>query len=135
MVLLVFLLVLSVLTQVWALPSAVRRAVEAFPEVQPIAVTSVVGGVIAIACLQAAGVIGLRTLWLARAHRPDPYFYRWLWAIVALLAAFTALTVIAFIALSSMGYLTPGVMLGLIAAGLISLVAAAAIGLNVGTRR
>lgn len=106
-VLLLFLLLLSVLSHVWAVPSAVRRTVEVFPEVQSIAVPSVIGDVIAIACLQAAGLIGLRTLWLARANRPDPFVYRWIWATVALLTAFTQLTVVAYVTLSSMGYLPP----------------------------
>jgi hypothetical protein len=43
------ILALSVFAQVWVLPSEIGKVVSVFPEVQPLAVPSVVWGVLAIA--------------------------------------------------------------------------------------
>ena len=132
---LLVLLLLSVFTQVWVLPSEVERVVAAFPEVKPLAIPSVIWGVIAIACWQVVAVIGLRLAILARDHRFDASAYGWLRAMVGCLLAFIVLVVSAFIALSVMGYTTPGVMLGLAAGGLVALIAVGSLVLFLGTRR
>ncbi|MDQ1597305.1 MAG: hypothetical protein QOI70_729 [Microbacteriaceae bacterium] len=131
---LLVLLLLSVFTQVWALPAEVGRVVAVFPEVKPLAVPSVIWGVIAIACWQAVGVIGLRIAVLARDRRFDASAYGWLRAMVGCLLVFIVLIVSAFIALNVMGYTTPGVMLGLIGGGLIALVAVGSLVLFLVTR-
>ena len=130
---LLVLLLLSVFTQVWVLPSAVENVAAVFPEVKPLVVPSVIWGVIAIACWQAIAVIGLRLVMLARDHRFDASAYRWLWAMVGCLLAFIVLVASAFIALSVMGYSTPA-MLGLIAGGLLAAIAAGSLVLFLGTR-
>ena len=130
---LLVLLLLSVFTQVWVLPSAVENVAAVFPEVKPLAVPSVIWGVIAIACWQAVAVIGLRLVMLARDHRFDASAYGWLWAMVGCLLAFIVLVTSAFIALSVMGYSTPA-MLGLIAGGLLAAIAAGSLVLFLGTR-
>jgi hypothetical protein len=56
---LLVLLVLSVLTQAWFLPSEVKTVGAVFPEIKPIAVPSIIWGVIAIACWQAVAAICL----------------------------------------------------------------------------
>jgi hypothetical protein len=119
--LLLVLLLLSVIAQVWILPSEVERVVAVFPEVKPLAVPSVIWGVVAIACWQVIAVIGLRLAILVRDHRFDSSSYGWLRAIVGCLLAFIVLVVSAFIALSVMGYATPA-MLGLIAATLVAVI-------------
>ncbi|MET3921076.1 DUF2975 domain-containing protein [Arthrobacter sp. UYEF20] len=131
---LLVLLLLSVFTQVWVLPSAVERMAAVFPEVKPLVVRSIIWGVIAIACWQAVAVIGLRLVIRARDHRFDASSYRWLRAMVGCLPAFIVLVVSAFIALNVMGYTTPGVMLGLIAGGLMALIAVGSLVLFLGTR-
>ncbi|MCU1584554.1 MAG: hypothetical protein JWM49_1110 [Microbacteriaceae bacterium] len=131
---LLVLLLLSVFTQVWALPSAVESVVAVFPEVKPLAVPSVIWGVIAIACWQAVGVIGLRIAALARDDRFDASAYGWLRAMVGCLLVFIVLVVSAFVALNVMGYTTPGVMLGLIGGGLIAVIAVGCLVLFLVTR-
>ncbi|WP_035880912.1 DUF2975 domain-containing protein, partial [Cryobacterium sp. MLB-32] len=118
--LLLVLLVLSVFAQAWALPHEVDTLVSVFPEVKPLAVPSIIWGVVAIACWQAVALIGLRLVVLIRDHRFDSSSYGWLRAMVGCLLAFIVLVVSAFIALSVMGYTTPGVMYGLIAGGLVA---------------
>lgn len=129
------LLALSVATQVWAFPSAVRHIAEIFPEIQPIEGTSVVWGVIAIAFLQAVAVVCLQIIRLARVNKSNESIYRWLWVVAAMLVAFAVLTGVALIMLNALDFLAPGVMLGLIAAGLSASITAGAIALRVGTRR
>ncbi len=119
--LLLVLLLLSVMTQVWVLPSQVARVVVVFPEVKPLAAASVIWGVVAIACWQAVAIIGLRLVILVRDHRFNSSSFGWLRAIVGCLLAFIVLVVSAFIALSAMGYATPA-MLGLVASGLVALI-------------
>lgn len=127
-------ILVSVLIQVWVLPAGVQRVVAVFPEVQPLAVPSVIWSVIAIACWQAVAVIGVRLSGLAREHRLDTSSYGWLRAIVGFLLAFVVLVVSAFVALTVMEYATPGVMLGLIGGGLAALIAVGSIVLFLGTR-
>jgi Protein of unknown function (DUF2975) len=117
---LVVLLLLSVFTQMWVLPSEVERVAATFPAVEPLSAPSVIWGVVAIGCWQAIAVIGLRLVVLARDHRFDSSSYGLLRAIVGCLVAFVVLVTSAFIALSVMGYTTP-VMLGLIACGVVAL--------------
>jgi len=133
-VIVLVLLLLSVFTEVWALPSEVRAVVAVFPEVEPIAVPSIVWAVIAIACWQAIAIIVLRIVMLAREHRFDASAYGWLRAIVGCLLAFIVLVVSAFVALNAMGYLTAGVMVGLVGTGLIALIAVVSLGLFLGAR-
>ncbi|TDW30095.1 DUF2975 domain-containing protein [Cryobacterium psychrophilum] len=132
--LLLVLLVLSVFTQVWALPHAVDSVVSVFPEVNPLAVPSIIWGVVAIACWQAIAVIGLRLVILVRDDRFDSSSFGWLRAIVGCLVAFIVLDASAFIALNVMGYTTPGVMLGLISGGLVALLGSGFLVLFLGTR-
>jgi len=127
-------LLFSVFTQIWILPTEVERVIAVFPEVSPIAVPSIVWGVIAIACWQAVALIGLRLVVLTRSHKFGPPAYGWLRAIVGCLLVFIVLVVSAFIALNVMGYGTPGVLLGLIGGGLIALIGASSLALFLGTR-
>ena len=132
---LLVLLLLSVFTQVWVIPSEVESVVAVFPEVKPLAVPSVIWGFIAIACWQAIAIIGLRLVMLARDPKVDvSACYGWLRAVVGCLLAFIVLVASAFIALSVMGYTTPGVMFGLIGGGLVALIAAGSLVLFLGTR-
>lgn len=116
-------LLVSVLIQVWALPSMVDQVVIAFPEVRPIAVSSIVWGIVAILCLQVAAVIAIRVLALARAGKFDASAYGWLRAVLACLIAFVALVVLAWVALSVLEWATPGVVLGLFVGGVMALAA------------
>lgn len=129
----VFLL-FSVVAQVWLLPAGVARVVAVFPEVQPLTVPSVIWGVIAIVCLQVAAIIGVRVAVLARKHRLNESAYGWLRAIVGCLLAFLVLVVFAIIALNALEYSTPGLMFGLIGAGLLALIAAGFLVLFLGAR-
>ncbi|HEY9470526.1 MAG TPA: DUF2975 domain-containing protein [Propionibacteriaceae bacterium] len=129
------LLLLSLLTQMWALPTAVERTVALFPEVESIAVPAIVWGVIAIACWQAIAVICLRILMLARERRFGDSADGWLYAIVGCLLAFIVLVAAALIALTVMEYDTPGVMLGLLGGGLIAFIAVCSLGISLATRR
>lgn len=131
---LVSLLVLSVFAQAWLLPAAVARGVAAFPEVEPLAVPAIMWGMCAIACWQAMAAIGLRLVISARDHRLNTSSGPLLRAMLGCLLAFIALVVAAFIALNAWGYTTPGVMLGLIAAGFAALIATGALLLFLGTR-
>ena len=117
---LVVLLLLSVFTQVWVLPSEVERVAATFPAVEPLSAPSVIWGVVAIGCWQAIAVIGLRLVVLARDHRFDSSSYGLMRAIIGCLVAFVVLVTSAFITLSVMGYTTP-VMLGLIVCGVVAL--------------
>ncbi|EMQ98454.1 DUF2975 domain-containing protein [Paeniglutamicibacter gangotriensis] len=123
---LLVLLVLSVVTQVWILPSEVRSVVAVFPEVNPIA--------IAIACWQVAAVIGFKLVHLARDHGLDASNYGWIQAMIGCILAFIVLVLAAFITLNIMGYTPPGVMLGLIGGGILAMIAAGSLALFLGTR-
>jgi hypothetical protein len=131
---LLVLLLLSVFTQVWALPSAAARVRAVFPEVEPLAGPSVIWGVIAIGCWQAVALIGLRLAMLARDRRLEPSAYGWIRAMVGCLLAFIVLVVAALIGLIMMGYTTPGVTYGLISGGIIALIAVGSLILFLGTR-
>lgn len=131
---LLVLLILSVITQVLVLPSEVKNVVEVFPEVDPIAVPSIIWGVLAIACWQVAAVIGLKIIHLARDHGLDASNYGWIQAMIVCMLTFALLVVAAFITLNVMGYATPGVMLGLIGAGILAMIAAGSLALFLGTR-
>jgi hypothetical protein len=120
--LLALMLVASVLVQVWAFPATVAGVAETFPEVDYLVVPGVVWGVLAIACWQAIGVILLRTVALARAHRLDATAYGWLWAVVGCLMVFLMLVAAAVVGLTAWGYSTPA-MLALNAAGMLSAIA------------
>jgi drug/metabolite transporter (DMT)-like permease len=130
---LIVVLLVSVVTQLWAFPAEVQRIATTFPEVEPLVVPGVIWGVIAIACWQAIAVIGLRLVVLSRDHRLNASDYGWLWAIIGCLLAFLVLVVSAFLALSVMGYSTPA-MLALIGVGLVTLIAAGWLGLFLWTR-
>lgn len=120
--LLIFLLS-SLFVQVCALPAAVERVVSLFPEVRALTVPAIVWGVCAVACWQAIAVIGLQLVRRAHGHRDDSIPYAWLRATAGCLLAFIVLVASAFTALNGMGYTPPGVMLALIAGGLIGLTA------------
>jgi hypothetical protein len=72
---------------------------------------------------------------LARRNRLNVSAYGWLRAIVGFLLAFFALVVTAFVALNVMGYTTPGVIYGLIGAGLIALIASGSLAVFLSTRK
>lgn len=131
---LLVLLLLSVFGQVWVLPSAAERVVATFPETRPFMASSIIWGVVAIACWQAVAIIGLWLVMLARQHRFGPAAYGWLWAMVGCLLAFMVIAVSAFVALRAIGYATPA-MLGLIGGGLLALIAAGSLVLFLVTRR
>lgn len=127
-------LLASVALQVWALPAAANAVVAVFPEVQPIVVPSIIWGVIAIACWQAAAIIGLRITVLARNHKFDASAYGLLRAIIWILVSYVAQAVAAVIALNVLGWATPGVIYGLFVSGLLALVIVGAVVLFLGTR-
>jgi hypothetical protein len=116
-------LIASVAIQIWTLPFAVQSTVDVFPVVEPLAIPAIVWGVSAIACWQAIGVILLRIVQLIRADRFTVASSPWPRAIVWYLIVFLALVVAAFVAINVLGYTTPGVYYGLVAAGLIAVVA------------
>jgi hypothetical protein len=123
----VAVLVVSVVIQVWVLPTEAASVGATFPEVALLVVPGVAWGVLAIACWQVAAVFGLRVVVLARQYRFE-VAHGWLLATVGCLLAFLVLVVAAFIALSVMGYTTAGVMLGLIDGGLLGLAVVGALG-------
>lgn len=127
-------LLFSVYVQAWLLPSAVESVVSVFPEVELLAVPSIMWGVLAIACWQGAAVIGLRLSMVPPEHAIKSTTDGWLRAMIGFLGAFVVLVASAFIALSVMGYATPGAMLGLIGGGLLALIAMGTVGLFLGTR-
>ncbi|PYI66497.1 DUF2975 domain-containing protein [Arthrobacter livingstonensis] len=129
------LLTLSVFAQVWVLPTEVGNVIDVFPEVQPVAVPSVVWGVLAIVCWQGIAVIGLRLVALARDHKFEASAKGWIHAIIGCLLVFIVLVVSAFIALIMMGYATPGVMLGLMGGGILAVVAVVSLVAFLGNRR
>ncbi|MFM9431910.1 small-conductance mechanosensitive channel [Arthrobacter sp. MP_2.3] len=131
---LVALLLAGALTQAWVLPAAVERVVAVFPEVKPLAVPAIAWGILAIACWQAPAGIGVWLVLRARHHGFDKLSYDWLRVAVGCLLAFIALVVSAVAALSGLGYATPGVMFGLIAGGLVVLIAAGGLVLVLGDR-
>lgn len=131
---LLVLLLLSVFVQVWVLPVAVERVVSVFPEVRRLTLPAIVWGVCAIACWQAIAVIGLHLLRRAHDHGAESSTYKWLRALIGCLLAFIVLVGSAFIALNAMGYTPPGVMIGLLAGGLIALVALGSLVLFLGNR-
>lgn len=134
-VVLFVLLALSLFAQVWVLPTEVGKVIDVFPEVQPLAVPSVVWGVLAIVCWQGVAVIGLRLVALARDHKFAASAKGWILAIIGCLLAFIVLVVSAFVALIMMGYATPGVMLGLMGGGILAVVAVASLVAFLGNRR
>jgi len=129
------LLVLSVFAEVWLLPTEIGKVVSVFPEVQPLAAPSVLWSVFAIACWQVAAVIGLHLAALARAQKFEAAAKRWILAIIGSLLAFIVLAVSAYIALNMMDYATPGVMLGLMAGGILAVVAITSLVAFLGNRR
>ncbi len=131
---LLVLLLLSVFAQVRVLPTAIANVVAVFPEVKPLVVPSVIWGVIAIACWQAVGLIGVRLAILARDYRFDASAYKWLRAMIDCLLGFIVLVGSAYIALSVKGYTTPGVMYGLIGGGLLALIGVVSLALFLATR-
>jgi len=118
-----------VLVQVWLLPAAVGRAVALFPEAAPLAAPALIWGVCAIACWQAIAVGGLRLVHLPRWPQAEASTRQWVFGVIGCLLAFVVLDGLAFARLNEAGYTPPGLMLGLIASGLISLVAAAELAL------
>lgn len=114
---LVALLLLSLFIQVWAQPAEVWQWVSNYPVLEPLAVPGIIWEVIAIACWQAVGLIGLRVAVLIRHRRFGPSSYGWLWAMMAFLIAFIVLVVAAFIYLKSTGFWSPslGFELGAVA--------------------
>ncbi len=131
---LLILLILSVFTQVWLLPSEVKNVVAVFPETNPIAVPAIIWGAVAIACWQVvAGLIGLKLVHLARDHGLDASNYGWIQAMIGCIVAFIVLVVVAFIALNVLGYTTPA-MLGLIGGGVLAMIVAGSLALFLGTR-
>ena len=127
-------LIVSVAMQVWVLPAEVHSTVDIFPVVEPLAVPAIVWGVSAIACWQAIGVILLRIVILIRADKFTVATSPWPAAIVWYLMVFLVLVLAAFIAINVMGYTTPGVYYGLVASGLIAVVALVWLGMFLGSR-
>ncbi|TDT81634.1 hypothetical protein DFO47_103291 [Arthrobacter sp. AG258] len=130
---LVALLLLSVVVQVWVWPAAVERTVSLFPEVGPLAGQAILWGVCAVLCWQVIAVIGLELVRRALGNRADSSIRRWIGAVIGCLIVFAALVTVAFIALNERGYTPPGVMLGLVTAGLIALISAGALAVFLGS--
>lgn len=127
-------LLASLAIQVWILPAAVNSVVTTFPEVEPLSALAIIWGILAIACLQVAAVIGLRVVALARARSVASSSYGLLRAVLGCLAAFSVLVLAAFITLNVIGYATPGVVLGLIVVGVFAVIVAVSIFIFLGTR-
>lgn len=130
---LVALLLLSVVVQVWVWPAAVERTVSLFPEVGSLAGQAILWGVCAVLCWQVIAVIGLELVRRALGNRADSSIRRWIGAVIGCLLVFAALVTVAFIALNERGYTPPGVMLGLVTAGLIALISAGALAVFLGS--
>ncbi|WP_018763264.1 DUF2975 domain-containing protein [Arthrobacter sp. 135MFCol5.1] len=130
---LVALLLLSVVVQVWVWPAAVERTVSLFPEVGSLARQAILWGVCAVLCWQVIAVIGLELVRRALGNRADSSIRRWIGAVIGCLLVFAALVTVAFIALNERGYTPPGVMLGLVTAGLIALISAGALAVFLGS--
>lgn len=122
-VVLVALLLLSLFMQVWALPAEVWSSVSNYPVLEPLAVPGIIWEVVAIVCLQAVGLIGLRIAVLIRHRRFGPSSYGWLWAMMGFLAAFVVLVVAAFLYLKSTGFWSPGLGFALGAVAFVALLA------------
>jgi hypothetical protein len=127
-------LLVSVLIQVWALPSMVDQAVTWFSEVKSIAIPSMVWGTVAILCWQVAAAGGIHVLALARTGKFDASAYGWLRGVLGCLIVFVALVVSAWIALGVLEWATPGVILGLFVSGVMALVAIISLVLFLQTR-
>lgn len=119
-----FLLVVSVLCEVWVLPAVVGRVGDTFPEVVPYQVPALIWGVVTISCGQAVLVLTLVALRLRRLGRRTHTLAGW---ISGFLLMILLLSVGALIALSQLGFTTPSVMLGLILMGVVALGAAVAV--------
>ncbi|NUT70995.1 DUF2975 domain-containing protein [Pseudarthrobacter sp. C4D7] len=122
---------MTVLLQLWVVPASVERAVLAFPEVEPLAGQAIVWGVCAIVCWQAIAVLALRLVWRTGEITEVVSARRWLYAVIGCLLTFSGLVVSAFVALNEQGYAPPGVMLGLMGGGLLTLIAAGVLALVV----
>lgn len=129
------MLALSVFAQVWVLPREIGKVVSVFPEVQPLAVPSMVWGVLAIACWQVVALLGLHLVALIRDQKFGAAAKSWILAIIGCLLAFIVLVTSAYIALIMMGYATPGVMLGLMGGGILAVVAVTSLVAFLGNRR
>jgi len=127
-------LIVSVAMQVWVLPFEVQSTVDVFPVVEPLAVPAIVWGVSAIACWQAIAMVLLRIVILIRADKFTVATSPWPAAIVWYLMVFLVLVLGAFVAINVMGYTTPGVYYGLVASGLIAVVALVWLGMFLGSR-
>lgn len=128
-------LALSVFAQVWVLPSEIGKVVSVFPEVQPLAVPSVVWGVLAIACWQVVTLIGLHLVALDRDQKFEAAAKSSILAIIGSLLAFIVLVISAYVALIMMAYATPGVMVGLMGGGILAVVAVTSLVAFLGSRR
>ncbi len=98
------------------LPSWGRSVRAMYPEAHRIVTPAVVWGIVVLACLQAVAVIALRLVASARAGRTATGSAR---AGLVLLGAVLVQVVVGFVGLSWLGFGQPGVMLGLIAIGLV----------------
>lgn len=128
-------LVPLVLAQVWFIPALTARVIDTFPEVAFLRLPAIVWGAIAIGCWEAVALIGIRLILLAADGRSDSPRYRWMKRMTACLLAYVALVVAAFIAVSALGFMTAGLMLGLVVTGTLTAVAAGALSLFIASRR
>lgn len=122
---LVALLLLSLFIQVWALPTEVGRWVSEYPVLEPLATPGIIWEVVAIACWQAVGLIGLRVVVLVSDHRFGASSHGWLWAMMGFLIAYFLLSIGAFVGVKVTGFWNPGLGVGLVAGAFISLLCVA----------
>ena len=135
MAILVLLLAVSVATQFWLLPTEVRKAVEEYPVLEPLAAPGILWEIAAIACWQAVGLIGLRVVALVRDRRFSASAYGWLWAMMGFLIAFIVLVAGAFIGLQASGFWSPVLGFMLVAAGLVGVIGVTFLAIFLATMR
>jgi len=125
--LLLALILLSVVGELWILPSGIERVTTSFRETQSHATIALGWGIAAMTCCQAILLIGLRLVALRRDESKfEASAFRWSRAIVGCLLLLVALIVAAMVLLSLWGYSSPlSFLLGI--AGGIALTAAVGI--------
>ncbi|MFK4834329.1 DUF2975 domain-containing protein [Microbacterium sp. ZW T2_14] len=126
---------LSVIGELWVLPSEIDRVTTTFPETEPHATIALLWGVAAITCCQLLLVMALRLVALGRNESKfRASAFRWARAMVGCLLLLVALIAAAMVLLSVWGYSSPlSFLLGI--AGGIALTAAVAIASSRVSRR
>lgn len=116
------LLLVSLLLELWLIPSAISQVSETFPEVRAVVGPALAWEIVAFACVQSIAVLlGYRSL--GRKPRENQSVRsRVNGAILVAAALFIVLVVVALIGLTQANLATPLLMFALIAAGVIGVV-------------